>query len=182
MAGTRENGASPDWQGSIWRRAMWIAAAGLLLLPAVAMQFTDEMQWDTFDVVVMVILLASACTAIDLVARASVNRACRAGAALATLGIFLLIWINLAVGIIGAETNPANRMFAGVIAVAIGGSMLARFRAAGLARAMQATAAAQFLVAIIAAATGAGTIFASTAGFMALWLGAAFCFRKAAQA
>jgi hypothetical protein len=41
---------------------------------------------------------------------------------------FILIWMNLAVGIIGSEDNPANLMYGGVLAVAIVGAFMVRFR------------------------------------------------------
>lgn len=170
-----------SWRESSWRKTMWAGAVVLLLLPVAAMQFTADVQWDAPDFLLMSCLLAAACGAIELAARASVDRSYRLGVLLAALAIFLLIWINLAVGIIGSESNPANEMFAGVIVVAIGGAFLARFRPAGLARAMQAAAASQLLVAVIAFASGAGTVFPITAMFMALWLGAGYLFGQASQ-
>jgi len=47
MAGNTENGGGR--RGSRWRIAAWAAAALLLLLPLVAMQFTDEVVWDVAD-------------------------------------------------------------------------------------------------------------------------------------
>ena len=55
----------------------------------------------------------------------------------------MLVWINLAVGIIGSEDNPANLMYGGVLAVGVAGAVAARFRPGGMARALAATALAQ---------------------------------------
>jgi hypothetical protein len=63
---------------------------------------------------------------------------------------FLLVWVNLAVGIIGTEDYLANVMYVGVLAVGIIGAIIARFRPHGMARALFATALAQALVAVIA--------------------------------
>lgn len=108
------------------------------------------------------------------------------GVALAT-GL-LLIWSNLALGLIGSEDNPANRMYAGVLAVALVGAIVARFRPAGMARAMTATAAAQALVAAIALTAPVSTgpvwpedVIMLTGFFAALWLLSAWLFRKAAR-
>jgi hypothetical protein len=57
------------------------------------------------------------------------------GVALATA--FLLIWVNLAVGIIGEPGNNANLMYLGVLAVGTVGTVLARFRAHGMVRAVR---------------------------------------------
>ena len=51
----------------------------------------------------------------------------------AALGAFFLVWVNGAVGIIGNEENQANLLFFGVLAVAVVGSLIARFRAKGMA-------------------------------------------------
>jgi hypothetical protein len=47
--------------------------------------------------------------------------------------------MNLAVGIIGSEDNPANLMYGGVLAVGIIGAIIARFEPHGMARALVAT-------------------------------------------
>jgi hypothetical protein len=107
---------------------------------------------------------------------------------LAVVASFLLIWINLAVGIIGSEDNPANLMYAGVLAIAIGGAMIARFRAGGMARALLATAIAQALVAAIAIVGGLVPPYNTTQQilvlngfFVVLWLLSAWLFRRAAR-
>src|SRR5688572_8042949 len=46
-----------------------------------------------------------------------------------------LVWMNLAVGLIGTEDNPANLLYGGVLAVGIIGAIIARFRPHGMARA-----------------------------------------------
>ena len=178
MAGIVEDGG---WRGSRWRIAMWGAAAFLLALPAIAMQFTDEMKWDETDFIVIGTMLLAACGTFELAARASGSWAYRAGVAIAIAAAFLLIWINLAVGIIGSEDNPANLMFGGVIAVGIVGAIVARFQPQGMARAMTVTAIAQALVAVVALLMGQFT-FILIGFFVAMWLLSAWLFRKAAQA
>ena len=51
--------AGRRWKG--WRIAMWGTAAFLLLLPAVAMQFTSEVDWGPGDFMVMGVMLLTAC-------------------------------------------------------------------------------------------------------------------------
>ena len=105
--------------GSRWRMAPWIAAAFLLLLPFVAMQFTNQVSWDETDFLVMGAMLFGACGAWELAARMTGNSAYRAAVGVAVVAAFLLIWINLAVGIIGSEDNPANLMYLGVLAIGL---------------------------------------------------------------
>jgi hypothetical protein len=167
---------------------VWGLVAALLLIPAIAMQFTAEVDWTAGDFVVMGVLLGSLAGTYEFLARKAPNWIYRAGAALALFAALLLVWVNLAVGIIGSENNDANMMYAGVLAVAVGGACLAHFRSPGMARAMTATAAAQVLVAVIALATGAGVngaiwpkdLIGATAILAALWLASAWLFRRAA--
>jgi len=164
-----------------WRIALWGGAALLLLLPAVAMRFTGEVDWGPADFLTMGVMLAAACGTFELSARATGSRAHRAAVALAVAAAFLLVWVNLAVGMIGSERNPYNLLFAGVIAVALLGSALARFRPAGMARAMLAAAIAQGLIAAggLSADLRGGVLSGVLAG---LWLLAAWLFRRAARA
>ena len=77
-----------------------------------------------------------------------------------------------------------------MLAVAIIGAFIARFRPQGMARALAATAFAQALVGVIALAAGFGSIAPSfpeaivflTGFFAGLWLISAWLFRKAAGA
>lgn len=169
------------WSRSPWRLALWGTALGLLALPWVAMQVTAEVAWGLGDFVLFGAMLAAACGAFELAAWRTGSRMYRAAAGVAVVTAFLLVWLNLAVGLIGSEDNPANRMYAGVLLVGAGGALLARFRAPGMAWALVATAAAQGLVTLVSWALGLGHAFALTGGFMALWLTSAALFRRAAE-
>lgn len=126
-------------KGNPWRLAVWGTAAGLLMIPAIAMQLGAEgVHWTAFDFVVMGTLLGSCCAAYELATRMSGNTLYRLGFAVAIVLGFLLVWINLAVGIIGGEANPANLVFAGVLAVGLVGALIGRFTAGGMFRAMVA--------------------------------------------
>ncbi|MCP5396432.1 MAG: hypothetical protein H6918_06825 [Sphingomonadaceae bacterium] len=82
-----------------WRFAMWSAAAGLLALPAIAMQFTPEVNWGPGDFIVMGGMLAMLCGGVELAARFLPGKRAFGLAGLALLAIFLLVWAELAVGI-----------------------------------------------------------------------------------
>ncbi len=129
-----------------------LATAGLLLIPLVAMQFTQEVAWTLSDFVIAGGLLFGAGLTYVLVARLGTNGAYRLGAGVAVAAGLLLVWGNLAVGFIGNEENPANLLYGAVLAVAGVGAVVARFRAAGMARAMFGAALTQFAVPLVAAA------------------------------
>lgn len=164
-----------------WRLAMWIGAALLLSLPAVAMRFTGEVNWTAEDFIVFGAMLAAACGAVEFGAWLSRNRAYRAAFFVAVATGFMLVWITLAVGFIGDEGNPANLLFAGVLAVGITGAAIARFRAPGMARAMIATACAQALIVPVAWLLDGALVAFLCLCFVAPWLLSAVLFRIAAR-
>lgn len=178
---TGQHGGGGDAKGAPWRRLGWGLAAALLLAPLVAMQFTDEVNWDAADFLVFGAMLAVAGGGFELATRASAHRAYRAAAGVALVAAFLMFWANAAVGIIGSEDHPANLMFPGVIAVGIVGAFVARLRPRGMATAMVATALAQLLAAIVAFAAGWGPVWVFTSVYVALWLTSAALFRAAAR-
>jgi hypothetical protein len=165
-----------------WRIARWTIPAGLLTVPLVA-----HFPWIGSNFVVMGVLLFGSVGIYEAIARASTSLAYRAAAGVAVAASFLLIWINLAVGIIGSENNPLNLLYAGVIGVALIGAIVARFEPKGMPRALAATALAQGLVGGVAAFGGPndppGSVgqIALNGGFAALWLLSAALFRKAAR-
>ncbi|MBW8311832.1 MAG: hypothetical protein K0M64_07315 [Rhizobium sp.] len=164
------------------RPLVWGGAAALLLLPAVAMQFTREVQWDAFDFLVMGGMLLAVCLAYETAVRFARGNAYLVAAAIAVGASFLTAWANLAVGIIGSEDNPVNDIFFGVIAVAFVGALLSRLRPRGLAWAMLATAVAQLAACLYAWFGGHGHVFVFTGVMCGLWLTAAQLFRNSASA
>ncbi|MCB1025577.1 MAG: hypothetical protein KDB79_14365 [Acidobacteria bacterium] len=76
-------------------------AASILLVPFVAMKFTNEVNWTGFDFIVAGALLFGAGIAIEIVLRAIKKTAHRLAFCAAILAAVLLIWIELAVGIFG---------------------------------------------------------------------------------
>lgn len=172
-------------RGGRWRTVVWAVAAVLLLLPALAMQLTDEMAWDETDFIVWGGMLAAAAGTCELGARLSRSTAYRAAVGVAAVAGFLLVWINLAVGLIGNEDNPANLMYAGVLGIGAVGALLARFRPAGMARALVAMATAHALVGVIALVAALDirmVVLLANAFFAGVWLVSAALFRAAARA
>ena len=172
---------SSGWRRNRWRILGWSFAAIMLLLPLIAMQFTNEVDWDASDFIIFGVMLGTVGGAVELAARMTPDKAYRTATGVALAAAFILIWINGAVGIIGNEENPANLMYFGVLVVGIIGSVMARFQPGGMARAMVATAIAQILIAVIALVAGLGSTIAVTVIFVLLWLTSAWLFKAASD-
>ena len=168
-----------------------LATAFLLLLPLLAMQITDEVVWDVADFAIAGALLFGTGLMYELVAGKAGNSAYRLGVGVALATALVLVWMNLAVGLIGSEDNPANLLYIGVLAVGFIGALIARLRPRAMARALFATALAQALVPVIAliiwkpsaasseALLGILGVFAVNALFVMLFVGSALLFRRA---
>lgn len=115
------------------------------------------------------------------------NTSYRFAVGVAIAAAFILVWLSLGVGIIGRDGDPANLMYFGVLAVGVIGSLMARFRPRGMARALYATALAQTSVAAIALVGRLGYPWSGplelsilNGFFIALFVGSAWLFRRAA--
>jgi MFS family permease len=178
MANDIIKGERQSWSG--WRSMGWGLAALLLLLPAIAMRFTSEVAWTVGDFLFAALLIGIVGISYELTVRVTRNRTHRAAVAAALAATFLTIWANGAVGMIGNEDNPYNLLFFGVIALALAGAVVARFRPGGTAVAMAAAALAQASLGIIGTFSDLlGGIFSTM--FAGLWLLSAALFRKAAR-
>ncbi|HEY7811400.1 MAG TPA: hypothetical protein VIA98_13610 [Allosphingosinicella sp.] len=174
-AGTLNDGG----RGGSWVRVvLWGGAAALLALPAVAMQFTGEVNWTASDFVFAAAMIGGVGLLAEGAVRMSGNGSYRAGAAFALLAAFLTIWANGAVGMIGSEDNGYNLLFLGVVAAALLGAVVARFRAGGMAIAMLLAGLGHGGVALGGyAADPKGATF--SLAFVLLWLLSAALFRNA---
>jgi hypothetical protein len=104
----------------------------------------------------------------------------RVAAVLAIGAAVFMVVANGAVGIIGSEENPVNRLFSGVVLIGIVGSLLVQFRARGMAWVMYATAAALLIVAAYLAISGQGLIPVVALVFGGAWVVAGRLFARAA--
>jgi hypothetical protein len=168
MAGNPERSRSRRWNR--WRAAGWGGAAAFLLLPLVAMQFADEVNWGLADFVLAGALVGGVGLTYELVARRSGNGAYRAAVGVALAGAFILVWTNLAVGILGSEENPASLMYTGCSPSASSEPLPGACWPIGMARALLATTVAQLLVAVIALIAGSGFTGSMTLYFVVFWV------------
>jgi hypothetical protein len=175
--------------GIPWRIIGWGGAIALLALPFMAMQLNAEgVDWSPGDFVFMGVLLGTIGGLLELAVRMSPDRFYRGGAGLALLGTFLVVWVNLAVGIVGSEHNPNNQLFFVALLMGIAGAIGGRGKADGMARAAITTAVAIVAAFFIAQAgvrdepmvkpivEGVGTSI-----FVLLFVGSAWLFRRAAR-
>ena len=95
---------------------------------------------------------------------------------------FMVVWANLAVGLIGNEENPVNLWFGAVLLIAIAGSIASRFRGSILPWAMFVAGTLQVAIGTFAGILGTDlrggrfTIVLSVAWFIASLL--FWCARK----
>ena len=166
-----------------------IIIAIILSIPLIAMQFTNEVQWDLADFLIMGSMLAGVGLLYEFIARKSEKTAYRVAFGVGLLGAFLLLFVNGAVGIIGNEGQPANLLFGAVFVVGLVGSLIARFKAKGMALTLFTAAITQMLIPVIALliwpppgtswAPGILGIFAMTAFFAILFVVSGLLFRRA---
>ncbi|NUQ18890.1 MAG: hypothetical protein HOP95_10650 [Sphingomonas sp.] len=175
---------------SPWRIIGWGAAVALLAAPFVAMQLHAKgVDWSAGDFIFAGAIFALIGGLLEFAVWKIKSGWYRAGVAVALLGYLLVIWTNLAVGIVGSEDNPANQLFFLALLIGIAGACIGRFRAKGMAWSMLATGVSLLVVFAIAVLPPTddpfvhhGVEFAGTSIFAALLLGSAWLFRRAAAA
>lgn len=174
--------SSRAWLFNGWRIAGWGSLLAVLLLPALAMQLTDEVDWTASDFVFATILLGFVGTAIELAVRFARSGKARIGYILAGLTAFLTFWSNAAVGIIGEEDSVNLFFFLMVIAAMLAG-MIVRFQVAAMRWIAVLLAVGQYAVGIAALCmmSGHAVEWGFLTFFALLWLSAAGCFHSAAK-
>ena len=86
--------------GRGWRLAPWAAIAIILMVPLVAMRFTDEVRWTGHDFLAAGVLLTGAVLIYQVGARLITGRGRRLLWAGAILILAMLLWAEGAVGIL----------------------------------------------------------------------------------
>lgn len=163
-----------------------VVTVAILLIPLIAMRFTEEVQWTVSDFTIMGTLLFGIGFAYEVVSRKGSTGLYRGAVGMALFATLLLIWMNGAVGIIGSENNPANLLYAGVPLTLVIGAVLARLKAQSMAYALFATAFVQFMVPVTALiiwrpdfSPGVLGVFILNAFFVALYFVSGLLFSRA---
>lgn len=184
MARSAESGGGRH--RSPWRIAAWSAAALILLLPLIAMQFTGEVNWAVSDFIFAGVLLFGSLGAYEVVARKTGSAAYRAGVGLGIAATFLLLWINGAVSI---TDSAADTLYLGAALIGVVGVILALVRPRAGAFVLLVTALALVASFVASLATGmvpnayasAFEVLAISGFFIVMYAGAAWLLREAAR-
>src|SRR3989344_922544 len=169
------------------RQVVWAIVGMLILLIPVAMQFTDEVQWNEAVAYGVILLIAGGAYELWQWLKTR-ERAYRIAFSVGLAGILLLGWVSGAVGIIGSENQPVNLMYWAVPAVLLIGSLISGFNPRGMARTLFAAALVQILVPVIALIispevswgnAGVIGVFIFNSIFAVLFVGSALLFRRA---
>src|SRR3989344_8453980 len=172
------------------RLIVWTVVIAFILLIPLAMQFTDEVQWNEAIAYSVILLAVGGLYELWLWLQTR-TRVYRIAFGVGLAGALFLGWVNGAVGIIGSEDNPANLMYGAVFAVGLIGSLISRFKPRGMAHTLFATALVQLLVPVVAlfiwpAKTSWGNagvigVFVFNSIFAVLFVVSALLFRRAAS-
>lgn len=186
----RENMTQLVQNGGMLR---WLITTGVVLLvPFGLMVFqvpvldpgdgVETVSWGPFDFVAAAVLLLGTGFLFERATRAVGRVAHRFAVGIGVAAALMLLWGNLAVGMIGSEDNPANLLYGAVLGVGAIGAAVARLEPAGMARTMFAMALAHGLVAFVALVAGLGPALHADAFFIGLWVASGLLFRHASVA
>lgn len=185
----RENATHMLTQHRNYLRWVLVTAA-VLAMPALAMALnlgvpdpgsgTEGVNWSPMDFAIFGVLVLGAGLLYEYASTRAGTVAHRAAVGIAVAAGLLLIWINLAVGMMDVEAG--NAMYVLVLFVALVGAAIGRFEPREAAIAMFATAAVHAAVAVIALVAGLGPTLPADAFFVAAWVASGLLFRQASVA
>lgn len=166
-----------------------LAVALILSVPAAATVAGGGTAWGLLDFVLAAVMLGGVGALIELVVHRRGGLAFRTAVGLTLAAVLALVWMVAALGVTGRTGDPADAMYAGVLAVGVVGAVMTRLRPEGMARTLVAMAIAQALVTAVAllagrhqeAVTSLGELLALNGIFIALFLGSAWLFHQAAR-
>ncbi|KHS43359.1 hypothetical protein [Novosphingobium subterraneum] len=163
-----------------WRIAGWGSLLALLLLPALAMQLTPEVNWTAGDFVFAALLLGFIGAVCELAARYAQAGTQRVGYILAGVAAFLTVWSNAAVGIIG-DDNSVNALFFLMVVVGMAVAVACRFRPRAMRWIALCLAAGQYAAGVVALnqMPGHAVEWGVLTFFALLWLAVAWCHHRA---
>ncbi len=171
-------------QNPSYKSTMLIAlgAASILLIPLIAMLFTEEVDWNLADFLIAWIMLFGTGITYKLISiKMSQSVQYKIATGLAVVGLLMIVWVNLAVGIIGNEENPVNLIFYAVHVIGIMGTFISRFEAKGMSYTAYAMAITMVIIGLITLMAGWGFTPIITAFFTVLFLISGALYKQAAE-
>lgn len=130
-----------------------IATLIILLIPLVGTFTVEGWNWDAFDFVIAGIVLFTAFFMIEFLARKMRDIPSRIAAGITVIMTLLIVWVNLAVGIIG-DGNNTSACYMLVVPVGFLGLAVSRLKPKGLSITACVMAAIMLLVPSVAWITG----------------------------
>ncbi len=171
-----------------WRRAAWVLAAAIMLVPVSVQLFSGNFGWSIFDFIGVAIILLAGCLIFDFTARRAPNLSYLAGAGAALAAGFGSLVVNGAVGLVGSEDEPHNLLFLFVLIIAIGGAAIAEGRPSSMARAMFTAALTHVFVSVALVLKARGISdgdpqmeVVGLAMFAGIWLASGWLFQHASK-
>lgn len=165
-----------------WRIAGWGSLLAILLLPALAMQFTAEVNWTASDFVFASILLGFLGAVVELAVRLARPGGQRIGYVIAGATTFLTLWSNAAVGIIGDDDFINSFFFIMIIvAIIIGG--ITRFQPGRMKWIAATLGLGQYGVGVAALSLmpGHAVEWGVLTFFALLWFASSWCFSRSTK-
>lgn len=164
-----------------------IVTIALLLIPFISMQFSGEVNWTLTDFIFAGVMIFGTGFAYLFITRNAKTLSYRVAIGFALFTGFVMIWTNLAVGIIGSETNFINLLYFAIIITGVIGSVVSRFQIHGMTLSMFSCAIGIGIITVIAFVTGMHNIPGSSITevlavnglFVSLFLVSGFLFRYA---
>lgn len=123
-----------------------IITAIILMIPLTAMQFESGVNWSPADFIIAGILIFSTASAYKLLTWKYKTNFYRAAIGLSLLSGLMLVWVNMAVGILGSENNPVNMLYGVVLAAGFLGAIASGLKPKGLMYTMFSMAVLQVCV------------------------------------
>jgi len=129
-----------------------LVSTGLLIVPFTASFFVDGWLWSGFDYVFAWVMFSFFSLGFTFVAGSTRDTTYKVAVGLAVAAVFLLIWINGAVQIIGdvGDLDSPNGIYLAVLVVGLFGAIFARLKPRGMSYTLFAMAVTQFSVPLIA--------------------------------
>jgi hypothetical protein len=184
----RENATHMVMQNRNYLRWVLVTAA-VLAVPALAMALNLQVpdpgsgsggvNWGPMDFAIIGVLVLGAGLLYEYASTRAGAVAHKAAVALAVAAGLLIVWINLAVGMMDVENG--NLLYVLVLLVGVVGAAIGRFEPREASIAMFATAGAHAVVAAIALVGGLGPTLPADAFFIGAWLASGVLFRQASR-